>query len=145
MPERVHKRRLQVLAMVVGISLIIVLLLPFKEVVVAPRWKLRVVNDSGAPQSNVQVRQTWQDYSFGGSDEETRFSDSEGYVTFEKVSFRVNVLSIILATLRDSVRSLNPHASAGHYCSIFCLNAECETLMYKGSGSPPEELVVSRR
>lgn len=97
----------------------IVMIIPFPTII-APIWKVRVINIEGSVCPNKEVWQGWAHYSvqlFGiGGDTETRLTDNEGYVEFPKrtiwspLSWRI-LAGTIAHVLTIAHGSEGPHAS----------------------------------
>jgi len=55
--------------------------IPF-ETTVVPKWKVRVIDETGGPYASTRVRQSWKHYTLeteAGENSETRWTDAEGY------------------------------------------------------------------
>jgi hypothetical protein len=137
----VSKRTLLVL--VIGL-LALVSLYPL-ETIVVPEWKVRVVDEAGAPLRNSGIREVWQHYSIESKDhEQDLLTDGDGYVTFPKRTIRAPLLARIG---KAAVNSLNPHGSSGPGAYVITLAAGYD--MWKNDfyipGQPlPKEVIVKK-
>jgi hypothetical protein len=124
---------------------------PVMKVTTVPAWTIRVVDEHGVPQSEVEVRQHWNHYSFDGGGfsgryggEEARVSDSNGEIAFPERSFRTSAAQWAFATIGTPLRWINVHASTGPHASFICLNASCSMgPWYHGNRSELENNVLT--
>ena len=107
------------LAAAAFIACLAVLLLFPLETTVVPEWKVRVVDEGGAPLRNSGIREVWQHYSIESKDhEQDLLTDSDGHVTFPKRTIRAPLLARIG---KAAVNGLNPHGSSGPAAYIITL------------------------
>ena len=88
----------------------IVGLYPF-ETTVVPEWRVRIVDEAGAPMRNTGIREVWQHYSIESEDhEQDLLTDNDGYVTFPKRTIRAG---LAVRMVKSVISALNPHGSSG--------------------------------
>lgn len=136
-------RRGIVLILLVAVLAVIVLY-PW-ETTVVPAWRVRIVDQGGAPLRNTGVRETWQHYSIESrGHEEDLLTDQEGYVTFPKRTIRAGLAT---RTIRSMINALNPHHSSGPGASVIVLASGYDTWSNNATlpGQPlPSEVVVKK-
>lgn len=131
--------------LIIVIIVLLVLLVPLIKVSVVPERTIKVLDEQGNPQNDIEVRQIWNHYSFDGSGvsnlyggEEVRTSAANGEITFPERSFRVGAASWLWATLGSPSRWINVHASTGPHSYFLCVRSNCsQPPSYRGN---PEDL-----
>ena|SRR6266550_3106917 len=125
-------------------ALIVVALYPW-ETTVAPEWRVRIVDQSGAPLRNTGVREVWRHYSIESQGhEEDLMTDQEGYVTFPKRTIRA---LLAVRIIKPIINALNPHHSSGPGASVIVLAPDYDTWSNNDytPGQPlPNEVVVKK-
>ena len=119
---------------------VLALIIPYPTTSV-PEWKARVVDKSGNPVANVNVRQVW---SHGqGDNEDNQISDDQGYVIFPA---RIKILPLILRIPLRAIENLNHitlhGASIGGRAYIWTFNPTSNTLYYYEGGEIKDTLVI---
>jgi hypothetical protein len=121
-----------------------ILLYPWKTTVV-PEWRVRIVDQSGAPLANTGVREVWQHSSVEArSHEEDRVTDNEGYVTFPQRTIRS---PLAIRILRPTINAINPHYSSGPHAYLIVLAPDYDTWsdQFALPGRPlPKEVLVKK-
>jgi hypothetical protein len=100
------------------VCLILSLFYPFESTVV-PKWKLRVIDQTGRPLSGNRIRESWCHYTLETNcHEEELQTDSLGYVEFPRRTIRMNLFSRVANAAR---RIINVHSSFGPSASVYYL------------------------
>ena len=137
-------RRKKLLLILASTGLGLIALYPWKTTVV-PEWKVRIVDQSGAPLRNTGVREVWQHYSIESkSHKQDLLTDKEGYVTFPERTIRS---PLAVRIIRPIIKALNPHHSSGPDAFVIVLAAEYDTWSNNSAipGQPlPKEVSVKR-
>jgi len=96
----------------IGIAVLLATAIPIPQTTV-PAWTALVVDESGAPQPNISVREVWQDYTLESAPHnDALITGATGRITFPKrVLWRPLILNA-LGTIRNKL-----HGSA-HYLDI---------------------------
>lgn len=111
---------------------VIAIAIPF-PVTVAPEWKVFVVDEKEKPLAKVSVREHWQQYSVDDKgNEETKFTDDSGVVTFPKKTIRASFFVRTLGCF-DQFSKYGAHASCGAHSHVFAFAQNYGTLSYKDS------------
>lgn len=124
---------------------LIVLLYPFQSTIV-PRWRLRVIDESGTLVPLTNVTEHWQHYLIeSAGHEETRQTDEAGFVDFPARKVRASLVT----RFADGVRNLiseGKEAKFGPYASIVIWGGGNETAVasYKPGSQPQSEVIVQR-
>ena len=115
---------------------------------IVPRWRLRVVDDSGALVRDIKVTQHWQHYLVEAEGhEELRGPDANGAVDFPERTVRASVASRVLARVRR-IGSSGTAARSDPYASVVVWgNREYETVVavYEPEAPLPAEVVAHRQ
>ena len=103
------------IALPLGI-LVILSLFPFPYLA-APRWSVRVVDETGQPLAGMTVRLSWENYSVENtSHEQDLESDQNGNVVFpphrSSAMLSSRVFYTVLSSMALAHASYGPHASA---------------------------------
>src|SRR5450631_3006045 len=107
------ERRRRLLVVVIAIALI-----PHRTITV-PAWRIRFVDESGAPFSAVPVSETWRNYSVEWSDNsDEAATDQDGYVSFPERAVWSPAIIRILGPVWN-VLGAGVHASFGRSAWIF--------------------------
>ena len=134
-----RKSLLLLLFLVLGV----ILLYPWKTTVV-PEWRVRIVDQSGAPLPNTAVREGWQHYSIESkSHEQDMLTDNDGYVTFPTRTIRS---PLAIRIVRAIINALTPHHSSGPIAWVIVLGDYME---WSNNATLPDqplptEIVVKR-
>ena len=121
------------------------LLIPFYPVTIVPEWEIQFVNKDGTLASSVRLEQTWENYSLVGIEGRSGANiqtDSNGYIKLPSREVRVPILLLIIAPIRDTVVSINPHASYGSHSSVFCYPPHNCVVSYKESNEKPQRFIL---
>jgi hypothetical protein len=118
---------LLVLVLVVG-------LWPIRSVV-APEWKVRVVDRTGKAIQDVVVRESYEHYSaeLSGHEEDLR-PDSQGNVTFSKKVIWAPLFKRLFVMVLSATGGA--HASYGPHCFIFAFGGNLQSTSLDWNGSP---------
>ncbi len=121
-------------------------LIPF-ETTVVPKWKVRVVDETGAPYASMRVRQSWKHYTLeteAGENSDTRWTDTEGYVEFPERVLSAGILSRVVRSA-FAVFKLVAHGSLGISASIDSSGPQGYRSIEYEPGSPlPNTLILPR-
>jgi hypothetical protein len=86
------------------LALVIVIVIPFPQTTV-PAWTAQVVDPSGAPQSNVAVREAWQNYTLEQTPHnEDLITNATGQVAFPRRALWRPLISNAIGTLRNRMK-----------------------------------------
>ena len=109
--------------------LFILLFFPFK-MAIAPRWRVRVVDDVGVLVRQIKVTEHWQHYLVESEGhEEVRQTDESGRVDFPERSVRASIVSRIINRL-TGFASQGTKAKTEPYASIVVWgNRDYETVV----------------
>lgn len=138
---------LKTLLILVPIVLVVILVYPW-ETVVVPKWRARIVDESGNIVKGAKISETWQDYSVESYEHwADGVTDNDGYVAFPRRTVRASLVRRVIWPIKN-VLETGIHASFGR--DAFLRIAEpgyCSTT--KGDwwvpGRPlPEEVIVER-
>lgn len=131
---------------IVIVSLIIAVLYPF-ETQVVPAWRLRVVDERGAPYGGMEVSQSWKHYTLelaDGQHGEFRVTDGDGYVSFPERTMRANLIWRVVVPMINGVLTLM-HGSLGVRAYVLASSLGGQKAVYYAPGKPlPEQLVLPR-
>ena len=135
-------KKMVLIAALVAIS--VIALYPWKTSVV-PEWRVRIVEQNGAPVRDTAVREVWHHSSLeSASHQEDLTTDKDGYVTFPERTIRS---PLIVRIFRPMVNAINPHGSSGPFASVFVLSPAYDTWSNDAllPGKPlPTEIVVKK-
>jgi hypothetical protein len=137
----VKKKILLILALVFVTSLF-----PFSTTLV-PEWKLRVVDETGAPYVGKGVREFCDSYTLNISPcqeagDLMRVTDNDGYVVFPERRIRASLLSRIVRTILSLV-TLLPHGAIGSQVYVDATGPRgYETLKYAPDKPLPTEFIL---
>ena len=138
-----YRFRIFVLAIVV--LLLVTFLYPFQSTT-SPEWKLRVVDDAGAPVREINVTEHWQDYLLESEGhEEMRTTDQDGRVSFGQRNLRASLTRRLLARISKFGKH-QPEGRAIRYSAVVVWgNRSFETTVAVNQGAvPPAEVPVRR-
>ena len=140
-------RRLQAALAGVLLLLLILLVFPFK-LSTAPRWRLRVVDDSGAAVQSIKVTEHWQHYLVESEGhEEVLTTNGEGVVDFPERTVRASFVSRLLGKLRR-FGSMGAPLRPGPYASIVVWGRrdyETVVAVYLPEAPLPTEVLVHQQ
>jgi len=130
-----------------AVLLLIILFFPFQSTTV-PRWRVHVVDETGAMVPDISVTEHWQHYLLeSAGHEEAHRTDETGMADFPARTVRASVVSRALDMLinisREGAKAkLDPYASL-----VVWGSREHETAVasYKPGTPPQTEVVVHRR
>lgn len=130
-----------------ALAVVVAVLFSPREITVAPAWRLRVVNEQGAPLKDVFVRQSWKHYSYeldAGEHEEDAWTDENGYVAFPRRTIKVSLIKQAFAPLIVA-GMLQEHASFGASAAIMAWgdDGDGNYVEYEQGKPLPEQLVLS--
>ena len=90
-----------------GLSIVILAVLflyPWKQVVVVPAIRVRILDESGNPAPGAIVKQKWEYRSIGSKGyEEISKADENGYASFSERTERLSLLRLVPSYLRELV------------------------------------------
>jgi hypothetical protein len=106
------------LLLVICFALLAICFLPMPYLV-CPGWDVWVVDKSGAPQTGITVRVSYQDYSLEKQGhEENTVADSRGYAHFAERESRASLAERFFGILHSAATG-GVHASFGRHASVF--------------------------
>ena len=115
----IGRRKLVLILLLVVLG--VIGLYPWKTTVV-PEWRVRIVDQSGAPLTNTGVREVWQHYSLESkSHEQDLMTDNQGYVTFPTRTIRS---PLAVRIVRPVINALNPHHGSGPIAWVIVLGPD---------------------
>ncbi len=125
------------------VCLLIILLFPYKTVIV-PEWKIQAVNDRGEPLANVTFRQSWDNYTYGMSGGTMYELDGSGYVVLPEHSFYAPLIYRIPRSMLAHMMTM-AHGSLGNSSSLNAFTKTCssEVLFFDESPVLPDEIVLA--
>lgn len=136
-----HRKAVLVALLVI---LSVVALYPLKTTVV-PEWKVRIVDESGAPLKSTAVREVWQHYDIESkAHRQELITDNQGYVTFPEQTVRG---PLAIRVVRRLINSIVPHQSSGPDAFVVVLAPDYDTWSSNSAlpGQPlPKEIVVKK-
>lgn len=101
--------------MILGLSILAVALLliyPWKRVVVAPALRIRVLDEAGNPAQLATVKQEWEYRVIGSKGhQEITVVDENGYASFPERTERVSLIRLIPSFAREMIHL--PHGYRG--------------------------------
>lgn len=122
------------------------LIYPF-ETTVVPAWKIRVIDNHGAPYPGLKATEVWRHYSLtlsAGDNEEDRWTDNEGYVEFPKRTIRMSAVKRLGFTILTAINSLM-HGSTGVHAYVLATGPQGITYVkYDPQKSPPDRFILPR-
>lgn len=125
-------------------ALAVVALYPL-ETTVVPEWRVRIVDEAGAPLRNTGIREVWKHYSIESeSHEQDLLTDNDGYVTFPKRTIQAGLAFRIV---KSAINALNPHGSSGPGAYLITLAPGYDTWRddFYIPGQPlPTEMIVTK-
>jgi hypothetical protein len=117
----------------VSLILILTIFIPF-EITMSPSRDLKIVDENNAPIQNATVRQIWDQYSLGISDEEDFRTDLKGSVKLPKRSVSSTIFRFIIGAITN-FKETGIHASYGTRDDVTILADGFKTRwFYDGSG-----------
>lgn len=130
-----------------ALLLVLVLLVYPFESVVAPEWKLRVLDDAGAPVVRINVTEHWQHYLLEttGHEERMRTGD-DGMVAFPSRSLRASLVRRGVAAVGNLWRHGRKARFSPHVAVVVWGSPQHATaaMIYHQDTQPPTEIVVAR-
>lgn len=135
------RRKPLTIAVVVVASLALILLYPFKTTVV-PEWRIRIVDDSGKPVSNISVREQWRHHTIEtNGHNESRTTDGEGNVSFPRRAIRASFLHRLIGR---AIVAFNVHRESGPKAAAIVLGPylTSRNSAYDPGKPSPETIVV---
>ena len=140
--KKVRMRKVVLLFLLAAFA--IVVLYPL-ETTVVPEWRVRIVDEAGAPLRNTGIREVWEHYSIESeSHQQDLLTDSDGYVTFPKRTIRAG---LAVRTVKSVINALNPHGSSGPGAYLITLAPGYDTWRddFYIPGQPlPSQMVVRK-
>lgn len=112
--------------------------------VVVPEWRVRVVDERGAPVKGIVVRQSWQHYSLEmDGNEEDLVTGGDGYVTFPRREIKSGLFSRAFVVASNALM-FREHASFGPSASVTVWGAggRYASARYEPHKPLPEQLVL---
>ncbi len=123
----------------------VILLVPFPTTVV-PEWKITVLDQTGKPFANWEVREYWQHYSLeSDGHQDNRLTDENGYVVFPERTIWSPLLWRIASTSLAAL-SVIAHGSMGidAWVMVYGYSTGGGTRTYKPGEPLPNEIVIQR-
>jgi hypothetical protein len=115
------------------------------ETTVVPEWRVRIVDEAGAPLGNTGIREVWKHYSIESeSHEQDLLTDNDGYVAFPRRTVRAG---LAVRLIKSSINALNPHGSSGPGAYLITLAPGYDTWSndFYIPGRPlPSEMIVTK-
>ena len=138
--------RFRIIVIAASVLILIIFLYPF-ETTTVPQWNLRVVDDAGAPVSEINVTEHWQNYLLETEGhEEAQTTNQGGLVSFGARSIRASVLRRLLAQI-SKFGNYNNRGRPIRYGAVVVWgskNYETTVEVYPGEGTPQPEIRVQR-
>lgn len=138
---KLKKRKLILVSVLTGLA--VVGLYPWKTTVV-PEWKVRIIDENGAPLTRTGVRQVWQHYDVESKvHRQDLLTDNDGYVIFPERTVRG---ALVVRIVRRVINTL-PHQSSGAHAFVVVLAPDYDTWSNNSAlpGQPlPKEIVVKK-
>jgi len=124
---------------------VVVLIYPYKTVI-APVWKIRVVDKNGKPVKGEFVQEAWKHYSLDldpSENSEGRWSDEDGYVIFPERTIRASLLRRALVPVLNGLR-LQEHSSFGPraYVTVWGSDNAPKSVSYRQNEPLPKEITL---
>jgi hypothetical protein len=139
------QRRRQLLLLIVAIA--IGGLIPF-ETRVVPTWKIRVVDETGAPYASMRVRQSWYHYTLDpepGGNSDTRWTDAEGYVEFPERRLGASIFSRVVRSAYAVFGKVFAHGGLGIQAYIDSSGPQgYRSIDYTPGKTLPNKLILPR-
>jgi len=126
------KNRSVLLVSLFGFFLIIIFIstIPYRTTVV-PEWEISVVDKTGKPLENINVRQYWQHCSLEeDGHEEIRTTNQDGKVLFPQRTIRANAAQRLIGPIHQFLTSLFEAGYGPHSWVIAINNGEKGTIRY---------------
>jgi hypothetical protein len=99
---KVNRRKL-----LFGLSIVILVVLfiyPWKQVLVVPAMRVRILDESGNPAPGAVVKQKWEYRAIGSQEyQEMSKADENGYVSFPERTERISLLRLVPSYAREMV------------------------------------------
>lgn len=122
-------------------------LIPY-ETTVVPKWKIRVVDETGAPYASMRVRQSWYHYTLDtepGGNSDTQWTDAEGYVEFPERRLGASMLSRVVRSVFAVFGKFLAHGGLGIRAYIDSSGPQGYRSIDYTPGSPlPSKLILPR-
>lgn len=120
-------------------------LIPF-ETTVVPTWKVRVVDETGAPYASTRVRQSWAHYTLQtGEHSDTQWTDAEGYANFPQRTLWAGIFSRVVRSAFAILWSVVAHGGLGIRSYVDSSGPQGYRSIDWEPGKPlPEKLVLPR-
>lgn len=139
-----QRRRLLLLIAVIAIGGLI----PY-ETTVVPKWKIRVIDETGAAYASMRVRQSWRHYTLEtepGENSDTRLTDAEGYVEFPERRVGASILGRVVRSVFAVLGRFLAHGGLGIRAYIDSSGPQGYRSIDYTPGSPlPTELILPRQ
>jgi hypothetical protein len=140
-------RRWQVSLAGAILLVLIILFYPFQSTIV-PRWRVRIVDDSGVLVSGINVTEHWQHYLIeSDGHEDARKTDETGVVDFPARKVRASLVARLVDAVHNQI-SEGKNAKFGPYASLVIWghrDFSTAVASYQPGSSPQSEVVVSRQ
>lgn len=129
------------------VLLLLILFFPFQSTTV-PRWRVHIVDETGAIVPNISVTEHWQHYLLeSAGHEEARLTDHTGVVDFPERTVRAGIVSRAVDALINIARA-GAKAKMGPYASLVVWGSrdhETAVATYTPGAPTQSEVVVHRR
>jgi hypothetical protein len=126
---------------------LIILLYPFQSTIV-PRWRIRILDESGEQVSGINVTQHWQHYLIESEGhEEARKTDANGVVDFPARTVRAGLITRLVDAAMNLI-SQGRAAKFGPYGSLVVWGSrdfETAVATYQPGTPPQPEVIVHRQ
>ena len=90
-----------------GLSIVVLavlILYPWKQIVVAPAIKVRILDEAGNPAPGALVQEKWEYSSIGSKGyREVSRADENGYASFPERTERISLLRLVLSHARNII------------------------------------------
>jgi hypothetical protein len=147
LPIAEFKRRWLVWLAGAILLILLILLYPFQSTIV-PRWRLHVIDESGALVSGISVTQHWQHYLIeSDGHEEARKTDASGMVDFPARKIRASLITRFIDLILNLVRE-GKGAKFGPYASVVVWGSrdyDTAVASYTPGTQPQTDVIVQRR
>ena len=129
-----------------AVIFLVTLLFPFETTTVPP-WDLRILDDAGAPVSEINVTEHWQNYLLeSDGHEEAQTTNQDGRVSFDARNIRANIVRRLFARI-SKFGNYNTQGRPIRYGAAVVWGSkghETTVAMYQGEGTPQPEIRVQR-
>jgi len=139
-------KRFRIVVVASTAVLVVIFLYPFQTTTLPP-WNIRVVDDAGAPVSEINVTEHWQNYLLESTGhEEPQTTDQDGRVSFGDRSIRASLTRRLIARI-NKVGNYNNGGRPVLYGAVVVWGSkshETTVSVYPGEGEPEPEVRVQR-